>query len=197
MPDARAVRLILFVCVHMNHTEGCAVWVVNAASIDDAQKRFGIMVNRNVQSTNDRIAACHMDCTNITIRENRSSQGPRQKSRVLFRCSLVYVMFTKYEVQRSRNRVDVTYLTDLLFVCHLRERWGQCSVQEPPLEIRLGRLLRKVQTLVVNFCRVVAHKEGSISGFIFGRTRWAPIMGAHLVRPILGPENDRSFGAQF
>ena len=77
MPDARAVRLILFVCVHMNHKEGCAVWVVNAASIDDAQKRFGIMVNRNVQSTNDRITACNMDCTNITILENRSSHGPR------------------------------------------------------------------------------------------------------------------------
>ena len=77
MPDTRAVRLILFVCVHMNHKEGCAVWVVNAASIDDAQKRFGIMVNRNVQSTNDRITACNMDCTNITILENRSSHGPR------------------------------------------------------------------------------------------------------------------------
>ena len=83
MADARVVRLILFVCGHMNHTERCAVWVVNAASIDDAQKRFGIMVHRNVQSTNDRITACNMDCTNITIRENRSSQGPRQKSRVL------------------------------------------------------------------------------------------------------------------
>ena len=95
MADTRAVRLILFVCGHMNHTEGCAVWVVNAASIDDVQKRFGIMVNRIVQSTNDRITACNMDCTNITIRENRRSQGPRQKSRVLFRCSLVCAMCTK------------------------------------------------------------------------------------------------------
>ena len=77
MPDARGVRLILFVCVFMNQTEGCAVWVVTATSIDDAQKRFGIMVNRNVQSTNDRITACNMDCTNITILENSSSHGPR------------------------------------------------------------------------------------------------------------------------
>ena len=61
----------------MNHTEGCAVWVVTATSIDDAQKRFGIMVNRNVQSTNDRITACNMDCTNITIPVNSSSHGPR------------------------------------------------------------------------------------------------------------------------
>ena len=91
MPDTRAVRLILFVCVHMNHKEGCAVWVVNATSIDDAQKRFGIMVNRNVQSTNDRITACNMDCTSFPIREDRSSQRPRQKSRVLFRSSLVCV----------------------------------------------------------------------------------------------------------
>ena len=161
----------------MNHTEGSAVWVVTATSIDDAQKRFGIMVNRNVQSTNERIAACHMDCTNITIRENRSSQGPRQKSRVLFRCRLVCVMFTKYDVQRSRHRVDVTYPTDLLFFSHLRERWGQCSVQEPPLENRLGRLPRKVQAPVWDFGRVVAQKEGSNSGLIFGSTRWAPIRG--------------------
>ena len=106
-------------------------------------------------------------------------------------------MFTKYDVQRSRHRVDVTYPTDLLFFSHLRERWGQRSVQEPPLENRLGRLPRKVQTLVGKFSGVVAHKEGSNSGLIFGSTRWAPIMGAHLVRPILGPENDLTFGAHF
>jgi len=94
MADARVVRLILFVCGHMIHTEGCAVWVVNAATIDDAQKRFGIMVDRNVQSTNDRITACNVDCTYVTIRENRSSKGPRQKTRVLFRCSLVGAMCT-------------------------------------------------------------------------------------------------------
>ena len=90
MPDARAVRLILFVCVHMNHTEGCAVWVVNAASIDDAQKRFGIMVNRNVQSTNDRIAACHMDCTNITIRETEVRRV-RGKSQECFSGAALFV----------------------------------------------------------------------------------------------------------
>ena len=107
------------------------------------------------------------------------------------------MLFTEYDVQRSRHRVDVTCPTELLFFSQLRERWGQCSVQEPPLEIRLGRLPRKVQTLVGKFCGVVAHKEGSNSGLIFGSTRWAPIMGAHLVRPILGPENDLSFGAHF
>ena len=159
----------------MNHKEGCAVWVVNAASIDDAQKRFGIMVNRNVQSTNDRITACHMDCTNITIRENRSSQGPRQKSRVLFRCSLVYVMFTKYEVQRSRHRVDVTYLTDLLFVCHLRERWGQCSVQEPPLEIRVREAPRKSTDPGCEILR----SRGPQRGVKFRSHFWEHEMGTH------------------
>ena len=118
-------------------------------------------------------------------------------SRVLRKCRLACVMFTKYEVQRSRHRVDVTYPTDLLVFSHLRERWGQCSVQEPPLENRLGRLPRKVQAPVWDFGRVVAQKEGSNSGLIFGSTRWAPIMGAHLVRPILGPENDLTFGAHF
>ena len=189
--------MILFVCVFMNHTEGCAVWVVIATGIDDAQKRFGIMVNRNVQSTNDRVTACNMHCTNITILENKSSHGPPKMSRVPRMCRLVCVMFTNYEVQRFRHRVDVTYPTALLFFLHLRERWGQCSVQEPPLEIWVGRLPRKVQTLVVKFGGVVAHKEGSNSGLIFGSTRWAPIMGAHLVRPILGPENDHGFGAHF
>jgi hypothetical protein len=106
-------------------------------------------------------------------------------------------MFTKYDVQRSRHRVDVTYPTDLLLFSHLRERCAQGSVQEPPLENRLGRLPRKVQTLVGKFSGVVAHNEGSNSGLIFGSTRWAPIMGAHLVRPILGPENDLTFGAHF
>ena len=56
--------------------EGCTVWEVIASAIVDAQKRFGILVNRNVQSTNDRVTACNMDCTNITILENRSSRGP-------------------------------------------------------------------------------------------------------------------------
>jgi len=47
--------------------------------------------------------------------------------------------------------------------------------KDPPLEIRVGRLLRKVQTLVVKFCGLVAHKEGSNSGLVFGSTSWAPI----------------------
>jgi len=67
----------------------------------------------------------------------------------------------------------------------------------PPLGIWVDSDPRKTQTLVWVFFRVVAHKEGSNSGPIFGSTRWAPIMGAHLVRPFLGPENDRSFGARF
>ena len=31
---------------------------------------------------------------------------------------------------------------------------------------------------------------------VFART-WSLVMGAHLVRPILGPENDPTFGAHF
>ena len=40
-------------------------------------------------------------------------------------------------------------------------------------------------------------KVGPYFGPIFEATRRAPIMGAHLVRSFLGPENDRSFGARF
>ena len=38
---------------------------------------------------------------------------------------------------------------------------------------------------------------GPYFGPIFEATRWAPIMGAHLVRSFLEPENDRTFGAHF
>ena len=60
-----------------------------------------------------------------------------------------------------------------------------------------GQRPKKNSNAGLFFFRVVAHKEGSNSGPISGSTRWAPIMGAHLVRPFLGPENDRSFGARF
>ena len=94
-----------------------------------------------------------------------------------------------------RRRLNITSPTELLFFENRRRRWGQCRDQEPLLKFWVDRVPRKVQALVWDFARVVAHKEGSNSGLIFGSTRWAPIMGAHLVRPILGPENDLSFGA--
>ena len=96
-------------------------------------------------------------------------------SRVLRKCRLVRGMFTKYEGQRFRRRVNVIYSTELLVFRHLRQRGGQCRVQEPPPEIWVGRLPRKVQTLVVKFCGVVAHKEGANSGLIF----WEHEMGTH------------------
>ena len=40
-------------------------------------------------------------------------------------------------------------------------------------------------------------KVGPYFGPIFEATRRAPIMGAHLVRSFLGPENDRTFGGRF
>ena len=96
-----------------------------------------------------------------------------------------------------RRRLNITSPTELFFFENRRRRWGQCRDQEPLLKFWVDRVPRKVQALVWDFARVVAHKEGSNSGLIFGSTRWAPIMGAHLVRPILGPENDLSFGAHF
>ena len=96
-----------------------------------------------------------------------------------------------------RRRLNITSPTELFCFENLRRRWGQCRDQEPPLKLWVDRLPRKVQALVWDFGRVVAQKEGSNSGLIFGSTRWAPIMGAHLVRPILGPENDLTFVAHF
>ena len=96
-----------------------------------------------------------------------------------------------------RGGLNFTSPTELFFFETRRRRWGQCRDQEPLLEFSVDRVPRKVQALVWDFGRVVAHKEGSNSGLIFGSTRWAPIMGAHLVRPILGPENDLTFGAHF
>ena len=96
-----------------------------------------------------------------------------------------------------RRRLKITTLTELFVFENRRRRWGQCRDQEPLLKFWVDRVPRKVQALVWDFGRVVAHKEGSNSGLIFGSTRWAPIMGAHLVRPILGPENDLTFGAHF
>ena len=97
-----------------------------------------------------------------------------------------------------RRRLNITSPTELFFDFENRRRGGgQCRDQEPLLKFWVDRVPRKVQALVLDFGRVVAHKEGSNSGLIFGSTRWAPIMGAHLVRPILGPENDLSFGAHF
>ena len=67
--------------------------------------------------------------------------------------------------------------------------------RNPPWEFGWTATQEKNKRWFVFFFRVVA--QGSNSGPIFGSTRWAPIMGAHIVRPFLGPENDRSFRARF
>ena len=131
------------------------------------------------------------------IEEKRSFRKPPCRSTVCRKFRLACLMVTDSEGQRRRRRVSDVCPTELFVFCNLRRRCGQCRDQEPPHENWLVGLPGKLQALAGKFCEVVAHKEGSNSGLIFGSTRWAPIVGAHLVPPILGPENDRSFGARF
>ena len=74
-----------------------------------------------------------------------------------------------------RGGLNFTSPTELIFFETRRRRWGQCRDQEPLLEFSVDRVPRKVQALVWDFGRVVAHKGGSNSGLVFGSTRWAPI----------------------
>jgi len=93
-----------------------------------------------------------------------------------------------------RGGLNFTSPTELIFVETRRRRWGQCRDQEPLLEFSVDRVPRKVQALVWDFGRVVAHKEGSNSGLVFGSTRgapkWVPIscvlFWARKMTPLLG-----------
>ena len=84
---------------------------------------------------------------------------------------------------------------------HLLEPWG-----EPPPDLWFPTPRFSPQPdlcLVVGLekrfrsVRKCAPKVRSYSRPKIRRTRWAPIMGAHLVRSLLGPENDPTFGAHF
>ena len=74
-----------------------------------------------------------------------------------------------------RGGLNFTSPTELFFFETRRRRWGQCRDQEPLLEFSVDRVPRKVQALVWDFGRVVAHQ----GGVKFRSRFWEHEMGTH------------------